>query len=368
MNYSYLLSLCSQNEPLADKPFVSLFGSWAGFRTTLLEVSQPCEKMLLYCTFGSKKENCTHIFNTILTDDGLCCTFNAVDDQFMYKANTPTDDLSLEDITGYYPVDWTPENEYGNTDMNTKFFPRIAKGIGSRMGLTVLLNTSSAEYFCTSTKSYGFKVMIHSPVEKPKVGNFGLLVTKQRETRISIKPSIQSASPKIKTIPIGKRHCLFSDEGNLTYYRTYSRKNCELECEAKYIKEICGCILYYLPKIDPNTTICSPAKSKCTQDVQRKMESADENITCENCAPACYELSYDTVITSTELVNGNFTTREDIPEMFFKHELERGESDLAIVHIYYGNNFFRSTVKEELFGFTEFLCEFFFGYLPYDHF
>lgn len=329
-----------------------------GFKTTLLEVSQPCDKMLQYCSFGSKEENCSQIFNTVLTDDGLCCTFNAVDDQFMYQANSPTDNLNPEDMAGYYPVDWTPENQYGDTDMSTNFYPRIAKGIGSRMGLTVLLNTSSEEYFCTSTKSYGFKVMIHSPVEKPKIGNFGLLVTNQRETRISIKPSIQGASPKIKSISLSKRHCLFSDEGNLTYYRTYSRKNCELECEAKFIKEYCGCILYYLPKVDPNTTICTPWDNKCTRDVQQRMESADTNISCENCVPACFELSYDTVITSMPFVKANFTTKEDIPQRLFKDDFDGGRSDLAIVHIYYGNNFFRSIVKEELFGFTEFLCEF----------
>lgn len=352
------MSLCSQNEPGAHSAEMS--GTWNTFKRILQQVSQPCDKMLLYCSFGSKRENCTNIFNTVLTDDGLCCTFNAVDDKFKY-ITPPTDELKLNtpDMEGFTPVDWTPEDQYGDTNMSSNFYPRIAKGIGSRMGLSVLLNTSSREYFCTSTRSYGFKVMIHNPVEQPKIGNFGLLVTKQRETRISIKPSIQGASPKIKSMGIDKRHCLFSDEGNLTFYRTYSRKNCELECEAKYIKEYCNCILYYLPKVDPNSTICGPKDNKCTREVQRKMESADKNISCEICAPACYELGYDTVITSTQLVKGNFITKEDLPDKFFAEDLDGGESDLAIVHFYYGNNFFRSIDKEELFGFTEFLCEFF---------
>uniref|UniRef100_T1GNS8 Pickpocket protein 28 n=1 Tax=Megaselia scalaris TaxID=36166 RepID=T1GNS8_MEGSC len=247
------------------------------------------------------------MFDTVLTDDGLCCTFNTVADKFMY-VNAP-DILKPATMEGYYPVDWTPENKYGNIDLNSNFFPRIAKGIGTRMGLTVLLNTSSKEYFCTSTRSYGFKVLVHNPVEKPKIDNFGLLVTKGRETRISIKPSIQSASPSIRSIARNKRHCLFSDEGNLTYYRTYSRKNCELECESKFIYDYCKCILYYLPLIDPNASICAPSDSKCTSNVQTKLESADQNISCQNCVPACYELGYDTTITSTQLVQGNFETK-----------------------------------------------------------
>lgn len=36
-----------------------------------------CQDMLLYCGFGKLEFNCTELFRSVLTDDGLCCQFNA---------------------------------------------------------------------------------------------------------------------------------------------------------------------------------------------------------------------------------------------------------------------------------------------------
>lgn len=33
--------------------------------------------MLVYCGYGGLEFDCKEIFQTILTDDGLCCVFNA---------------------------------------------------------------------------------------------------------------------------------------------------------------------------------------------------------------------------------------------------------------------------------------------------
>lgn len=57
---------------------------WTDFREFLIDVSQPCSEMLLECRFGAKKWQCMHLFHSILTDEGICCVFNAVDAQFMY--------------------------------------------------------------------------------------------------------------------------------------------------------------------------------------------------------------------------------------------------------------------------------------------
>lgn len=233
--------------------------------------------------------------------------------------------------------------------------PRTSGGTGSRMGLTVILNSSSDQYYCSTSKSVGFKVLVHNPAELPKISNYGFLVTAGREARIPIEPNYQDAVPSIRSIKKEVRRCLFSDEGDLVYYRTYSRKNCELECEARILMEKCNCVLYYLPRVDPATRICGPNDNICTSEVQAEIESADRNISCDACWPGCFELSYKSTVTATTIVIGTFYSADDFPTYLF--DGSTNVDDVSILHFYYISNILRSTTKSEMFGFTEFLCE-----------
>lgn len=53
----------------------------------LIQVSQSCEDMLISCIYGGSEYNCTDLFVTVLTDEGLCCTFNGVNKRFIAKPN-----------------------------------------------------------------------------------------------------------------------------------------------------------------------------------------------------------------------------------------------------------------------------------------
>ena len=54
-------------------------------------------------------------------------------------------------------MDWTPEKGYGKV-LPKYYYPRVSGGTGSRMGLNVILNTASSEYYCAKSNSIGFKV------------------------------------------------------------------------------------------------------------------------------------------------------------------------------------------------------------------
>ncbi|KAL7744948.1 hypothetical protein ACLKA6_007220 [Drosophila palustris] len=351
-NYSLLMSLCSQG----DEQTITYVGTWKYFKALLVDVAQPCEDMLLYCSFGSRKEICSMIFKSILTDDGLCCTFNALDPSFLFR--NYTDDVRLEpalEHSLYEAIDWTPERGYAHK-LPEYYYPRTSGGTGSRMGLTVVLNASTAEYYCTKSMSNGFKVLVHNPAELPKVSNYGFIVTSGREARIPIEPVYEDATPSIRSIKKSVRRCLFSDENDLTYYRTYSRKNCELECEAKLLLRDCSCVLYYLPRIDPAARVCGPNDNNCTNRVQTEIESSKTELSCENCWPGCFELTYRTTLSTSMIVSGpSYQSGEDLPEDLFNAINGSVNNELSILHFYYVSNSFRSTTKSEMFGFTEFL-------------
>ncbi|TMW44538.1 hypothetical protein DOY81_010383, partial [Sarcophaga bullata] len=348
-NYSLLMSLCDQG---TSDLAITYVGTWKYFKAILIEVAQSCEDMLLYCSFGSQIENCSVIFNTVLTDDGLCCTFNALDPKFLLR-NYSEENLLLPAMENHYvPIDWIPERGYPDK-LPPHYYPRVSGGTGTRMGLTVILNVSSEEYYCSKTKCVGFKVLVHNPAELPKISNYGFLMTAGREARIPIEPIYQDAVPSIRSIRKSVRRCLFSDEGDLVYYRTYSRKNCELECEAKILMQKCSCVLYYLPRFNPDIAICGPNDNFCTNKVQSEIESSNKSVSCDSCLPGCFELNYQTVLTASTMIYGNFKTSDDFPPEIFNASDKI--SDLSIMHFYYTGNIFRSTTKSEMFGFTEFL-------------
>lgn len=60
--------------------------NWSMFRRFLVKVSQPCSDVLLQCQYASvQHNNCMELFNTVLTDEGLCCIFNRVHPRFLLQ-------------------------------------------------------------------------------------------------------------------------------------------------------------------------------------------------------------------------------------------------------------------------------------------
>ena len=90
-------------------------------------------------------------------------------------------------------------------------------------------------------------MLLHTPVETPKIADFALSISPSMETRMIIRPHIFTASKTILKIPIKKRKCFFTSERHLRYYRTYTQRNCVLECEANFTQQICQCVQYYMP-------------------------------------------------------------------------------------------------------------------------
>lgn len=119
------------------------------------------------------------------------------------------------------PVDWTPEEGFAAVapDETRKIYPRRGISSGIHMGLFIVLNADIDDYYCSSTNSAGFKILLHSPTETPKVADYGFFVNPGFETGIVITPRITSSSKLIRKVPQIKRQCIFGNEANLTYFR-----------------------------------------------------------------------------------------------------------------------------------------------------
>lgn len=79
-----LQSLC--NKRVTFSGIRSNSTNWSMFRRFLVKVSQPCSDVLLQCRYASvQHDNCMELFNTVLTDEGLCCIFNRVHPRFLLQ-------------------------------------------------------------------------------------------------------------------------------------------------------------------------------------------------------------------------------------------------------------------------------------------
>lgn len=109
-------------------------------------------------------------------------------------------------------------------------------------------------------------MLLSNPIETPKMADFGFFMRPGLEARIAVKPRKIDSTETLKNIDIEKRQCFFPEERYLQFYRfvrirraklrtrrdffsfrSYTEKNCKLECQANRTLKSCNCVPYFLP-------------------------------------------------------------------------------------------------------------------------
>lgn len=99
------------------------------------------------------------------------------------------------------------------------------------------------DYFCSSTESYGFKVLsflflsyliiiqfdnsfiehlkvlLHNPNDLPNVAYLGMAIPSNYESRLAVTPALSIGAPSIRKLGVDVRKCIFESENFLTYFR-----------------------------------------------------------------------------------------------------------------------------------------------------
>ncbi|XP_050521251.1 pickpocket protein 28-like [Daktulosphaira vitifoliae] len=355
-----LSDFCDEEPLLLDSLIDNHTGDWDSFKKFMIRVSQPCHEMVITCLWASKPIKCTELFHPSLTDEGLCCSFNRLRSELIFKNPKDASDLN---VTFKYPsANWTPEDGYPlNTPIN--YTPWRPLGAGNHLGLTIVLDAEVDEYYCSSEVSYGFKVMLHNPVETPKISSFGSYIPPGQETSVEIHPSVGMATPTLASILKEKRQCVYSAEKRLRFYRTYTQRNCMMECEANFTLKFCQCVMYYMPK-DNFTRICGKKDEPCSDRAKLAMElrfsseimnmnsflNGTDLSSC-TCLPGCHWTGYNKVQSSTPL-SSNYKIKETY---LSGRNITYFKKNMAVVHYFFEETQFTGYTKGELFGFTEFL-------------
>ncbi|CAH1118446.1 unnamed protein product, partial [Phaedon cochleariae] len=81
MELKLLNDLCNGNEvDTLSTPY-----NWTTLRNFLIRVGTSCTDMMKVCEWSSDPKDCDELFNNDLTDEGLCCSFNRLPPNYIFR-------------------------------------------------------------------------------------------------------------------------------------------------------------------------------------------------------------------------------------------------------------------------------------------
>ncbi|XP_073833308.1 pickpocket protein 28-like [Musca autumnalis] len=342
------------------------------YMAILKEMAVEIEKYDIGQWWSSHLLNATQVYTTSYTEEGLCYTFNALNNTDLYRENTvqyqmmtdtPATDSSTEVINR--TLSWSMEHGYApDSPLNT--YPARVTSCGSRSGLVSSFydRRENNDYTCRGP-TQGFKLVLHAPDAVPSIAKRFVRIDMAKEVAIAVKPKLMQTSRDIAVFSPEKRQCYFNDERPLKFFKIYNTDNCELECLTNYTLKKCNCVRFAMPRT-PDMPVCTLAQLDCYKSAEEDMlmnkfnahyaqkggakGSKPDESQCR-CLPSCTSLEYDMQISKGVL---------EIRRWILKSLVYTGNGTLPAVEsaqlsIYFKNNQFIATKRSKLFTFYDLL-------------
>lgn len=93
----------------------------------------------------------------------------------------------------------------------------------------------------------GFLLSVHGNDELPQFSNDFIFIPNEQTAKILIKPTMMTTSDGLRRYAPHVRNCYFRSERKLRFFKSYSKKKCDIECLANFTRNECGCVRYYTP-------------------------------------------------------------------------------------------------------------------------
>ncbi|XP_041764960.1 pickpocket protein 28-like [Anopheles merus] len=287
---------------------------------TLEKLSPRCEDMLLRCFWKSIELPCmlrNDMIEVRRTQYGFCCTFNFI----------------------------------GHTEDNEIHPPSYFLDVtGPEMGLVLLLNGSSNDYFYNLFNNIGFNLQIFNPHEVPDSTAGGVneqFVHLGTETFIRVDAITINSEPDVLRYSRQKRQCVFRNE-LLKYGANYGRSNCVAACRLRSVMALCECVPFYMPTAgatasSKSITTCNLQHIACLSKYKIKWSTVitdivqipglekemEESLYCPECLPSCSASKYQITASNLPLVRSRrdgFSVTAGIDNV----------ADVAVVRIFFG--------------------------------
>lgn len=144
---------------------------------------------------------------------------------------------------------WSMERGYFfNKYIGFNTYPYRVPSSGIKVGFFAELRLfqKDLDYICRGP-TQGFKVTLHNPDELPQVSKHFVRVPLDQEVLVSVQPQMITTSDGLRNYNPIRRGCYFESERTLKFFKSYSQRNCELECVAEATLRKCGCVKFSMP-------------------------------------------------------------------------------------------------------------------------
>ncbi|XP_055622258.1 pickpocket protein 28-like [Toxorhynchites rutilus septentrionalis] len=299
---------------------------------TLYNLSLPLEETAALCYWQRNAVPCDQILTEILTDEGICYSFNAMAPHELYrKAFAEYDSIFRHIQQTSSSTSWDVTDGY-RADAGIRTYPFRSLGKGTRDGLTIVLKTKKIdnEFYCKGIQD-GFKIAVNAPYKAPAVSQGYYTVYPLQTVFIMVNPELIETADGLKKHSYEKRECFFQSERSLRFYKIYNQANCMIECLANQTLEVCGCLTLNFPG-EYNLRRCDASQLDCKAMVEREMYHKIVDSILRNhptshceCLPVCHSVKYGAVISHTPF---DYTKLARIIKLIDIHEY-----DLSVIFV-----------------------------------
>ncbi|CAH2105174.1 unnamed protein product [Euphydryas editha] len=312
------------------------------------KISPKIEDVMVDVSIWKSKYLSLSSFLPILTEEGYCYTFNTIDaDQLLRVENLNTDYNYLEPSNKSHT--WTLENGYSpKTPLET--YPHRGPGHGENTGLILILKVTNQDCdFLCSGPTQGFKILLHSPAEFPRLSQQFFRVPLGRDISVAVTPKMMTTSEGLSNYSAFRRQCYFPYERYLKYFKVYTQTNCETECLTNFTYAKCGCVHFAMPLELITIEIQNELDDTMHAD-DIKREALRVAINCQ-CLPSCTSIDY-----GEEISQGNFNVEAVANAYNLSFNKEKQGDSYTQVKIYFKEAQFIKVQRSELYGQTDFLA------------
>ena len=218
-----------------------------------------------FCIWRGFQSYCENLFHKILTDEGVCWTFNMLDHVELF--NEQLDQSLKYPKHGHKSANWTLQRGY--TSYDAEIYPHRVLGSGITAGLNLELRVKSSDidYACKGPVQ-GFKIALHTSGEMPRMNHVFFQIPLKQQVLIAVKPEVITTSPGLNAYSPKKRQCYFNGEKNLKFFKVYTQSNCELECLTEFTLNQCGCVKFSQPH-NSSTKVCNLDMVECYRNAEK---------------------------------------------------------------------------------------------------
>ncbi|XP_058456325.1 pickpocket protein 28-like [Malaya genurostris] len=163
------------------------------------EVAPTLEDVCESLTWNLDKLNCTGLFQRVLTEDGVCFSFNPISAKELFREDRLHRQYSYSEA--FIPIqNWDPEIGYGSIDAEVEY-PRRSFLDDKKIDLVInlRLNQNDFDYGCRTEQ--GFMVYVHSPQDFPQANYRAIYVPMGKSTYVTVKAKITELSQKLLQFP-----------------------------------------------------------------------------------------------------------------------------------------------------------------------